>query len=145
MRVMDRVVNLNIPAKPEYVVICRLALAGVLRDSGYSDEAVADLKLALTEACSNSVRHAYPAEDGGAGCVRVSFRLLEDRVVLGVSDDGNGFDDESEVAEPLPDGTVVASEGGMGISLIRAVVDEFKLDRPQSGGTCLTLTKLRDA
>jgi serine/threonine-protein kinase RsbW len=143
---MDRVVNLDIPAKPEYVVLCRLALAGVLRGQGFSEEAVADLKLALTEACSNSVRHAYRAHDGDAGCVRVSFQMLDDRLVLGISDDGEGFDEESEMtAEPLPDGTVVAGEGGMGISLIKAVVDEFKLERPEAGGTRLTFTKLREA
>ncbi len=143
---MDRVVNLNIPAKPEYVVLCRLALAGVLRDQGYSEDAVADLKLALTEACSNSVRHAYPAHDGGTGYVRVSFHVLDDRVVLGISDDGAGFDEEPEgVPEPLPDGTVVAGESGMGIALIKSIVDDFELDRPEAGGTCLTLTKLRDA
>ena len=142
---MDRVVNLSIPAKPEYVVLCRLALAGVLRDQRFSEEAVADLKLALSEACSNSVRHAYPTQDGDAGHVRVLFRLLDDRVVLGISDDGDGFDENDDmITEPLPDGTVVAGEGGMGISLIKAVVDEFKLERPKAGGTCLTLTKLRD-
>jgi serine/threonine-protein kinase RsbW len=139
------VVDLSIPAKPEYVVLCRLALSGLLRGQTFSEEALADLKLALTEACSNSIRHAYSAPDCGAGCVHVSYRVLDDRVVLAISDDGEGFEDESETAvEPLPDGTVVASEGGMGIALIKAVVDEFRLHHPETGGTCLTLTKLYD-
>ena len=55
---MNDYVKLDIPAKAEYVVLGRLALAGLLRVRGYSEDAVADLKLALTEACSNSVRHA---------------------------------------------------------------------------------------
>ena len=42
----------------------RLALSGLLRSRGYSEDAVADLKLALTEACSNSVRHAYDHDEG---------------------------------------------------------------------------------
>ena len=42
----------------------RLALAGLLRDRGYTADAVADLKLALTEACSNCIRHAYDSDSG---------------------------------------------------------------------------------
>lgn len=143
---MERVVSLEIPAKADFIMLCRLALAGVLRDGGYSEEAVADLKLALTEACSNTIRHAYRDGDGESGSVHVSFDVRVDRVVLTVRDHGAGFVDESSCdLEPLPDGSVVASEGGMGIALIRAVVDEFLLEQPETGGTCLTLTKLRDA
>ena len=49
----------RIPAKPEYITLCRLALTGISRLRPLGDETLADLKLALTEACSNSVRHAY--------------------------------------------------------------------------------------
>jgi len=141
---MDRIVNLDIPAKPEFVVLCRLALAGVLRDQGYSEEAVADLKLALTEACSNSIRHAYPSQNNSPGAVHVSYHVSDDRVVLMVRDEGDGFSEDVEEIQPLPDGTVIAGEGGMGISLIKAVVDEFRLEQPNGGGSCLVLTKLRD-
>lgn len=143
---MDGIVTLEIPARADYVVLSRLALAGIVRDGGYSDEAVADLKLALTEACSNTIRHAYRNGGDEVGSVHVSFELLADRVVLTICDHGVGFVDESGAqAEPLPDGSVVASEGGMGIALIQAVVDDFRLEQPDSGGTTLILTKLRDA
>ena len=142
---MDGVVTLEIPAKAEYLVLCRLALAGLLRDLDFSEEAISDLKLALTEACSNSVRHAYAHRDGDTGSVHVSFEVLSDRVVLVVDDDGAGFVDATgEEAPPLPNGRVVASEGGMGIALIRAIVDDFELEQPESGGTRVTLTKLCD-
>ena len=52
------VVRLRIPARAEYIILCRLALTGIARLRSLSDELVADLKLALTEAASNSVRHA---------------------------------------------------------------------------------------
>ena len=142
---MEELVTLDIPAKAEYVVLCRLALAGLLMDRGFSDDAVADLKLALTEACTNSIRHAYP--DGGcdAGTVHVSYTVRKDRVVLAVYDEGSGFDEDEPPLEQLADGALLPSEGGMGMALIRAIVDEFLLERPPGGGTRLTLTKLRDA
>ena len=139
---MNELVTLEIPAKAEYVVLGRLALAGLVRERRFSADAVADLKLALTEACTNSIRHAYDRERGQ---VHLSFEASADRVVLMVRDEGGGFhDDDVDCPECTAVG-VELSEGGMGISIIRAVVDEFRLDRPETGGTILTLTKLCDA
>src|SRR5438552_17235389 len=84
------VVRLKIPARAEYITLCRLALTGIARLRSLSDELVADLKLALTEAASNSVRHAYGDED--VGVVEISYELLPDRLVIEVTDEGEGFD-----------------------------------------------------
>ena len=139
---MNELVTLEIPAKAEYVVLGRLALAGLVRERRFSADAVADLKLALTEACTNSIRHAYDHERGQ---VHLSFEASADRVVLKVRDEGGGFhDDDADCPECAAVG-VDLTEGGMGISIIRAVVDEFRLDHPDNGGTILTLTKLCDA
>jgi serine/threonine-protein kinase RsbW len=133
---------MEIPAKAGYVVLGRLALAGLVRERRFSADAVADLKLALSEACSNSIRHAY---DHDAGQVHLSFEASADRVTMIVRDQGGGFhEDDIDCPECAAVGVNLA-ESGMGISIIRAVVDEFRLDHPESGGTILTLTKLCDA
>src|SRR5687768_4414504 len=88
---LGRLVRLTIPAKPEYITLSRLALAGLSRVRAFSEETLADLKLALTEACSNSVRHAYGDGDGD-GHVDISFELLDDRLIVEVTDDGTGFE-----------------------------------------------------
>ena len=103
---------------------------------------MADLKLALTEACSNSIRHAY---DHDKGQVHLSFVASADRVTVTVRDQGGGFHEDDIDCPECGSVGVKLSEGGMGISIIRAVVDEFRLDHPESGGTILTLTKLCDA
>src|SRR5690348_11401437 len=71
-----RAVTLRIPAKPEYITLCRLALTGLSQLREIGDDALADLKLALTEAVSNSVRHAYGP--GGDGHVEVRYELRPD-------------------------------------------------------------------
>ena len=88
-------------------------------------EVVADLKLALTEACSNSVRHAYP---GGPGTVEISFALEPDRLVIEVLDDGEGFvpDGGADPADEL-------SEGGLGIAIINALADEVEIGTGAGG------------
>ena len=84
-----RIVRLTIPARAEYITLCRLALTGLARLRPISEELVADLKLALTEATSNSVRHAYGEREG---IVEIAYELYGDRLVIEVNDDGEGFD-----------------------------------------------------
>ena len=76
----SRDVALTIPARPDYLVLARLALSAVCRLTPLSAEEVADLKLAITEAANEFVDDARPDEDEGR--VNFSFRLLEDRLVL---------------------------------------------------------------
>jgi len=120
-----RAVRLTIPAKPEYITLCRLALTGLSRLRPLPDETLADLKLALTEACSNSVRHAYADREGS---VEILYELHEDRLVIEVLDEGEGF----EAGEPEQEADEL-SEGGLGIAIIRAIADEFEVGE-RSGG-----------
>src|ERR671932_475 len=84
-------IRLRIPAKAEYITLGRLALTGIarLRGEPLSQEVLGDLKLALTEACTNSVRHAY---DGDGGSVEIVYELHPDRLVVEVADEGEGFE-----------------------------------------------------
>jgi serine/threonine-protein kinase RsbW len=128
------VVRLSIPARPEYITLCRLALTGIGRLRELSDELLADLKLALTEAASNSVRHAYGGE---VGVVEISYELLPDRLVIEVTDDGGGFDPLETVGAPDE-----LSEGGLGIAIIRAIADEVEIGaQPDGKGSRLRFEK----
>jgi serine/threonine-protein kinase RsbW len=129
------VVRLTIPARPEYITLCRLALTGIGRLRALSDELLADLKLALTEAASNSVRHAY--SEGSVGVVQVAYELRPDRLVIEVTDEGEGFDPGE--AEGPPD---ELSEGGLGIAIIRAIADDVEIGvQPGGKGSRLRFEK----
>ena len=118
-------VRLTIPARAEYISLGRLALTGLSRVRELAEETLADLKLALTEACTNSVRHAYPEH---AGNVEILYELLPDRLVIEVADDGRGFDyrGREQTEEEL-------AEGGLGIAIIQALSDEFELCERDAG------------
>jgi serine/threonine-protein kinase RsbW len=129
------VVALTIPAKAEYMVLPRLALTGLARIRALEADTVADLKLALTEACSNSIRHAY--DTGANGNVEVRYELTDDKLAVEVTDDGDGFDPATMRA---PSGEL--DEGGLGIAIIRALVDELDIGpRPDRRGSRLRFTK----
>ena len=119
------VVSLRMPAKPEYIVLGRLALTGILRTRAIGSEVIADLKLALTEACTNSIRHAYA--DGRDGMVEIRYELEHERLSVEVIDEGGGFDPELLRADPSD-----LEEGGLGIAIIQAVTDGLDI-RPRDG------------
>ena len=130
-----RSVRLCVPARAEYVALARLALSGLADIAALSDELVADLKLALTEAVSNSVRHAYP---GGTGFVSIAYELTGDALAVEVVDDGKGFDPD----RPPPLEGEELTEGGLGIAIIRTIADEFELSsRPGVRGSRLRFVK----
>jgi len=134
----SQAIRLTIPAKAEYITLGRLALTGIarLRAEPLSQEVVGDLKLALTEACTNSVRHAY--RDGG-GLVEILYELHADRLVVEVSDAGAGFEPaDARVAVSAAD---ELSEGGLGIAIIEALSDELEIGEGQGGGSRLRFVK----
>jgi serine/threonine-protein kinase RsbW len=132
-------VRLTIPAKAEYITLVRLALSGLSQSRELSDETLGDLKLAVTEACSNSIRHAY---GDGDGSVEVVYELHPDRLVVEVCDDGPGF----SVADPPLVGEDGLNEGGLGIAIIRELADELELGPGDSGqGSRLRFVKFIQA
>jgi serine/threonine-protein kinase RsbW len=137
----DGTVRLTMPARAEYLILARLALAGIAREVAMSEEALADLKLAVTEACGNAVRHAYPVEGlGEPGTVRVVYEVGADAIEITVEDEGTGVE-----LEELPDDPLSGedpAESGMGLAIIRAVMDELVVrERPDGGGTLVRMRK----
>ena len=125
--------RLTIPAKAEYITLCRLALAGISHLRDIADETLHDLKLALTEACTNSVRHAYEA--GSEGSVQIVYELGEEDISIEVIDEGEGFvlDEASE--------TDHMSESGLGIAIIRSLADELEIEPGEGRGSRLRFVK----
>ncbi len=130
----ESTVRLAFPAKAEYLLLARLALSGLARTRQLDDELLADLKLAVTEACGNAVRHAYAEDEGGEVAVRYS--LSGDVLEMVVEDQGAGV-------EPRPDAPPLRPPGGgMGMSIIRAIVDELDVETGADGrGTLVRMTK----
>jgi serine/threonine-protein kinase RsbW len=120
-------VVLELPAKAEYLLLARLAITGVGRSAGASEETLADLKLAITEAVANAVKHAYP--EGEPGRITVELSASAQRLEVAVSDAGRGLRPE-DAERPSDDGP---REEGMGLSIIRAIADEVELG-PGPGG-----------
>jgi anti-sigma regulatory factor (Ser/Thr protein kinase) len=121
-------VLLVMPARPEGVGVVRQALAGVADALDFDASVLADMKMAVTEACTNVVVHAYEDE----GMLEVEMLAGEDGLTIVVRDHGLGI-------QPRP-----AREGapalGLGLPLIAALSDAFELRGSAGTGTEVRMT-----
>ena len=88
---------------------------------------VEDMRLAVTEACTNVVRHAYP--DGDSGLIDVVIRPNGERLDLIVSDQGQGLGLSADVSGP-----------GLGLPLIAALADSVDLRELPSRGSRVAMS-----
>ncbi len=114
------------PAVPETVPRARAALAEFARAHGADEERVDALRLAVSEAISNAVMHAYP--DGERGEVHVTAARADGELWLLIADDGCGL-------RPRRDSPGL----GLGLGLITSVSDSMAVVRRSGGGTELRL------
>ena len=122
-------VELRFGANPENLALARLALAGVGTLAGASDVAIADLKLAVTEACTNAIQHAYVSGAPGATTVAVRYRVAPGALEVEIEDDGRGFDPGDPGASSSENG----QNQGMGLMIIRSLTDEITIESDESG------------
>jgi serine/threonine-protein kinase RsbW len=130
---MHVTVALTLPADERLLPCTRRLIAGYLEHLGAAAEVVGDVVLALDEAMSNVVRHAFPA---GKGSYQVRADLRPHEVVIEVTDDGVGFDPMRSV------GSGRLRLGGRGIQLIRRLMTVVEVESPtRQGGTRLTMRR----
>lgn len=119
-------VSLKIPSRPEYVLLARLVVAQIGQIAELGQGEIYDLKLAVTEAVTNAIRHA------DVESLEVEYLARPKSVEITVRDDGGGFDAGDLAISP-------DSEGGFGLAVIGGLVDEVVLDSTGKGGTELKM------
>jgi serine/threonine-protein kinase RsbW len=121
-------ISLILPSSPEYVLLARLVMGQAGRLAGLELEEVYDLKLALTEAVTNVIRHA------SVESYEIEYKILPLGVEVSVTDAGGGFSVADLTGEP-------DEHGGFGLAVIRNLVDELILDSTKGGGTRLKMIR----
>ncbi|MDD3310766.1 ATP-binding protein [Pseudodesulfovibrio sp.] len=132
-------VTFSIPSRAEAVRWACLAVRGIMEGIDLDDEGRYYVELAMSEAATNIVRHAYGnSPDQVIGLV---VSVEEDRLVVEMSDTGVPLDPvRVEEASLPPWDALREDQGGRGLFLIRQLMDEVKVER-RDGRNVLTLTK----
>lgn len=134
----EAVIELAMPARPEVVSVARLVVGAlVAADPAFDEERGADVRLAVSEACTNAIeaeRHGDHGTEPAPLVVRcaVSAGTLE----FSVQDHGQGFDPDD--LEEHPEVTSLARldhESGLGIPLMRLLSDHVEFDAGPQGTT----------
>ena len=126
-------------AKFEYLDEIREFVGAIARAGGFSDKDVYNIQLATDEAASNIIEHAY--EKISSGVVELSCGVQNDQITIVLIDRGESFD-PSEI--PLPDLKADLSNrkiGGLGIFLMRKLMDEVHYEARADKSNVLTMTK----
>ena len=134
----ETVLSLEIPPRAEFVAVARLVVSTAAKSRrALPEDRVADLTLALSEACTNAIE-AHDAKDE-ADRVLVRVDEDDDRLVVTVEDRGSGFDPLELPAHPaVTDPDRLNFERGLGIPIIRNLVDEVTFTS-DDGGTTVTM------
>src|SRR5699024_6289928 len=82
-------VEMKVPAKAEYVYVIRISNSGIVSRVDITYEAIEDMKVAVSEAMTNVVSHAYENDEDGE--ITLDFGIYEDCLEMMVSDQGESF------------------------------------------------------
>lgn len=129
---MSPEISLEIPSRSPYVGVVRLAVSALARTSGFTEEQIEDLKIAVSEACANAV--IVNEEAGTQEGVAVSYSDDGGRVVIEVGDRGHS---DPGSADDEADSMGISSRLVMSMALVESLVDECEF-RPREGGGTVT-------
>ncbi len=111
------VVELEIPSAPEYVSVVRRAIEGIAQRMRFDANQIEDLKVAVGEACTNAVRHGCPRDESQGVAIRCTVR--PDGLAVEIRNSTAGC-----VSASVPHEPDLRKEGGLGLYIIRELMDE---------------------
>lgn len=129
---------ISLPANAEYVDIVRLNLYGIASKMGFSYEEIEDMKVAVSEACNNSVLYAYK---DGAGNMEIVFEVQKETLSITVKDEGESFEAWGERSALHDKELSEAQIGGLGFYLMQALMDEVSVVNEAGKGTKVVMTR----
>lgn len=127
--------TLSIPSHPRYLCMVRDLTVRMAGMSGLGDDHIEDIRLAVDEACSNVIKHAY----GGDTTRKIVVKFITGRDEFGVviEDTGVKADPAAIRGRDLDD----VRPGGLGVHFIRRTFDVVEFDPEKKRGNRLTLKK----
>ncbi len=128
------VIKLSLPNKPEYVSVARLTASSIANRAGFNIEQIDDIKVALGEVCTNAIQHGLKNEEKNYD---IEFILYDDKLSISVKDTGTGKC-SGEANKPNID---ELRESGLGLFIIKAIMDEIECISNEGEGTEIRMIK----
>ena len=128
-------IELSIPNKAEFVSVVRLTLVAIANRVGFNIEEIEDMKVAIAEACTNAITHGKntPSES-----IDIRFTLQTTGLEIQVKDKGKGCEVE-KIKDPQIE---ELNESGLGIFIIRSLMDDVVIHSEPDQGMTIIMTKM---
>ncbi|MGA0241712.1 MAG: ATP-binding protein [Candidatus Marinamargulisbacteria bacterium] len=137
-------VEFSIPCMSDYVGVVRLAVSGLATRMNFSIEEIEDIKIAVSEACTNSVQYAYETPEKER--VFISFNLFKNKLEIIVKDTGKGFKTDVLERTPIDERSLDDIDEnvprlGLGLTFIKSLMDEITITSELGNGTTIQMAK----
>ncbi len=134
---MDNHAHITILSKNNNVGLARLSVATFASELDFTLNEIEEIKVAISEAVTNCIIHAYPFEEG---LISIGLKIVENKLIIVIEDNGVGIEDIDAVLQPAY--STKDDHMGLGLAFIDSFMDEFTIDSNRDSGTVLTMAKV---
>ena len=124
-------IKMEIASNPQYVSVIRLTTSGIANKIGFCLEDIEDIKVAVSEACTNAIKHSLDNK------FSVEYTIFENGLTITIIDSGKGYDVDSIDVPNLEE----PKESGPGLFIIQSLMDEVEIKSNINYGTVIKMTK----
>ena len=124
-------IKMEIASNPQYVSVIRLTTSGIANKIGFCLEDIEDIKVAVSEACTNAIKHSLDNK------FSVEYTIFENGLTITIIDSGKGYDVDSIDVPNLEE----PKESGLGLFIIQSLMDEVDIKSDIDNGTIIKMTK----
>lgn len=118
----QRKFQLRTPSQPDNLSIIRDFVAKIASKVGFNNDDASKIELAVDEACTNVIKHAY--DNNSNQTIDVEIKIDKKKLIIIVTDKGKGFNPDNVQAPDLNQSIKEGKGGGLGICLIRTLMDK---------------------
>ena len=134
--------TLSLPCAAEFVGVARLAVSGIASRMKFTIEEIEDIKIALSEVCTNVVQHAYgdnrnPYQD----LIEIEINVHQDRLEMIIKDKGKGFDLKTLGSEEQKKKSEEKLGLGLGLTFVKTLMDDTEFISKPGQGTVIRIIK----
>ncbi len=134
---MDNHAHITILSKNNNVGLARLSVAAFASELDFTLNEIEEIKVAISEAVTNCIIHAYPFEEG---LINIDLKITENTLMIVIDDNGVGIEDIDAVLQPSY--STKDDHMGLGLAFIDSFMDEFTLESNKDSGTVLIMAKI---
>ena len=134
----DNEMKLEFMSKSCNEAFARITVAAFASQLDPTIEELSDIKTSVCEILTNSIIHAYDTPDG---IIKIISKIIDDTVIIEISDTGKGIEDIELVRKPLYTSKAELETSGMAFTIVDNFMDELKIESIVGLGTKITMKK----